>query len=40
MKNRRRVPNVRRDKRVFSKTASKVHGKNVRGFCPRGGYRL
>lgn len=37
MKNRR-IKNVKKDKKIFKKTASKVHSLNV--ACMRGGIRL
>lgn len=37
---RRRVKNKSRDKRRFTKTASRFHKKNNRANIMRGGYRL
>ncbi len=37
---RRKKISSKRSKRLFSKTASKVHGKNNRPAVMRGGYRL
>ena len=37
---RRKRANKRYDKRVFSSTAAKVHGKNLMGSPMRGGIRL
>lgn len=36
---RKRV-NRRRDRKIFSRTARKVHGKNLRAMPMRGGIRL
>lgn len=37
---RKRIRNKRRDKRRFTRTASKTHPKNLRTSIMRGGYRL
>ncbi|QXP08635.1 MAG: hypothetical protein [Arizlama microvirus] len=36
----RKPANSRRDKKSFSRNASKVHGKNMRASPMRGGFRL
>jgi hypothetical protein len=37
---RKRIRNRRKDRRRFSKTASRTHNKNLRARTARGGFRL
>lgn len=37
---KRRKLSKRRSKKLFRKTATRTHMYNVRGFIPRGGFRM
>lgn len=37
---RKKIRNVRKDKRIFSKTADRIHRKNTKPAPMRGGTRL